>query len=334
MSRCPIDEDGNLIDHIPGLEYYREFLSPREQSELLALIDANPWQEGVIARRQQFYGEVYYHTSFKSKVLQGCGSNSNNTHENESENGSGGDKNLDNSNSGKSDIANDECGNRRKRDTNDSNTSINSGDTNTNTDNKSSGNGIPIDDSGMRKWLDKTMPFFEQEGLMEAPSQVLINEYKNNMGIASHFEDFDAFGPIILTVSLVSPVYMTLKKPTNPPHNTISNLEKKNLNACDTYENIVKVFLEPGSLLVMKGDARFKYRHGIGKYKWVHLPPSAPLTVTTTATATPPSKANISIKRDDSYRRVSVTIRHLLSTRRKVQGTEDESDTIKDPSVY
>jgi alkylated DNA repair dioxygenase AlkB len=338
MSRCPIDEDGNLIDHIPGLEYYRDFLSPREQAELLALIDANPWQEGVIARRQQFYGEVYYHTSFKSKVLQGCGSNSNhfqpknngnknsnsNSNSNESENGSVGNEQLDNSNSGNSDIANEENGNGKQRDMNDSNTGS-SGDT----DNKSSGNGIPIDDSGMRKWLNKTMPFFEQEGLMEAPSQVLINEYKNNMGIASHFEDFDAFGPIILTVSLVSPVYMTLKKPTQPPANTIINEGNNNLNACDTYEDIVKVLLEPGSLLVMKGDARYKYRHGIGKYKWVHLPPSA-----TTATSTSPSEIKASIKRDDSYRRVSVTIRHLLSTRRKVRGNEDESDTIKDPSVY
>eukprot|EP00531_Pseudo-nitzschia_arenysensis_P003360 CAMPEP_0116144808 /NCGR_PEP_ID=MMETSP0329-20121206/16222_1 /TAXON_ID=697910 /ORGANISM="Pseudo-nitzschia arenysensis, Strain B593" /LENGTH=98 /DNA_ID=CAMNT_0003640301 /DNA_START=24 /DNA_END=317 /DNA_ORIENTATION=+ len=75
MNRFPTGEDGNLIDHVPGLEYYPNFLSSQEQNELLAIIDNNPWQEGVIARRQQFYGEVYYHTSFKSKVLQGCSDN-------------------------------------------------------------------------------------------------------------------------------------------------------------------------------------------------------------------------------------------------------------------
>ena len=312
MNSFPQDEDGNLVDHVPGLEYHRDFLSSREQDELLALVYSNPWQEGVIARRQQFYGEVYYHTSFKSKVLQGCTSNRNKNDdddENKSEKNSGGDENRDNNNSDNAamDIVSDR-----------------------------SGNGIPIDDSGMRKWLDKTMPFFEREGLMEPPTQILINEYKNNMGIASHFEDFDAFGPIILTISLVSPVYMTLKKPTIEPkihrENDNSNIinneneNENNLNSCDSYDDIIKVLLEPGSLLVMKGDARYKYRHGIGKYKWVNLPKS---------TDTPSERmAATRIKRDDSYRRVSLTVRHLLSTRRKVQESEDESDTIKDPSVY
>eukprot|EP00536_Pseudo-nitzschia_multiseries_P009259 jgi/Psemu1/200262/e_gw1.254.50.1 len=247
--KLPRDENGNFVRHVHGLEYYRNFLSLDEQTEVLDLLYSNPWQEGVIARRQQFYGEVYYHTSFKSKILQGY-------------------------------------------------------------------------DSGMRKWLDKTMPFFEQEGLMEAPTQVLINEYRNNMGIASHFEDFDAFGPVIVTISLISPVYMTLKKPTTQPKPDGS--DNTNINACDSYDDVVKILLEPGSLLIMKDDARFKYRHGIGKYKWINLPSSQELS----------QCEAFSIKRDDSYRRVSLTIRHLKSTRRTVRSSEDESDTIKDPRAY
>jgi len=314
MSHYPLDEDGNLIDHVPGLLYYRNFLSPSEQAELLALIDSNPWQEGVIARRQQFYGEVYYHTSFKSKVLQGCTVGNDNK---------GSDENNNNGNNegvlGESEIFNGDANDESDVGEKLSRAPIHDDST---SQNRESGIGIPIDGSGMRKWLDKTMPLFEEEGLMEAPSQVLINEYKNNMGIASHFEDFDAFGPVILTVSLVSPVYMTLKKPAKLP-----DREESNINACDTYDDIVKVLLEPGSLLVMKGDARYKYRHGIGKYKWVNLPREA---TATDETETTPRR----IKRDDSYRRVSVTVRHLLSTRRKVREHEDESDTIKDPSVY
>ena len=100
----------------------------------------------------------------------------------------------------------------------------------------------------------------------------------------------------------------------------------------DTYDDIVKVLLEPGSLLIMKGDARFKYRHGIAKYKWVNIPtPSSPPQK---SSSDEEATTTIRIKRDDSYRRVSLTIRHLLSTRRKVREDEDESDTIKDPSVY
>lgn len=309
MNVFPRDEDGNLIDHVPGLEYYRDFLSPQEQEELLALIDANPWQEGVIARRQQFYGEVYYHTSFKSKVLQGCSDKT------EGEMNLESDQNIDNG-----DRSNNSTTNSVESDSN----------------RKNSGNGIPMDDSGMRKWLDRTMPFFEQEGLMEPPTQILINEYKNNMGIASHFEDFEAFGPVILTVSLVSPVYMTLKKPTIQPSIDIGNKNNKtNINACDTYDDVVKVLLEPGSLLIMKDDARYKYRHGIGKYKWVNLPPLLQSTTNSSEDqAVAAAAATTRIKRDNSYRRVSLTIRHLLSTRRKVNEHEDESDTIKDPSVY
>ncbi|OEU06259.1 hypothetical protein FRACYDRAFT_201639, partial [Fragilariopsis cylindrus CCMP1102] len=278
-----------------------------------------------IARRQQFYGEMYYHTAFKSKVLQGA-----------------------------------------------------SGATSTN------------ENSNMMKWLNKTMPYFEEEGLHEKPTQVLINEYKNNMGIASHFEDIDSFGPMICTISLIAPIYMTLKKPTT---NDASNSTNSNTNACDVYDDVVKILLEPGSLLIMKSDARYKYRHGIGKYKWITIPTTesksesnsvdgdetdgndndnendnddnnqnknadqssspTPLpsskddnsdgttstnkkTNTSNSTNTDNNVRNIRrIKRDDSYRRVSVTIRHLLSTRRKVyHENEDESNTIKDPNVY
>ena len=319
-NRFPLDEDGNLIDHVPGLEYYRDFLSEREQAELLALIDDNPWQEGVIARRQQFYGEIYYHTSFKSKILQGnsnvCG------------NEGGSNEIIDDSNSNSSRVSNISYKNNCKRnhkETSKSNKYLNIDGNRTTNNHNRDGNGIPIDESGMRKWLDKTIPFFVQEGLMETPTQVLINEYKNNMGIASHFEDFDAFGPVILTVSLVSPVYMTLKKPTV----LSTEGDNNNINACDSYDDVVKILLEPGSLLVMKHDARYKYRHGIGKYKWVNIP-----TLSASRETTEASKMKTRIKRDDSYRRVSLTVRHLLSTRRRVHENEDESDTIKDPSVY
>jgi len=259
LHRCfPLNSDGHRVTHIAGLEYYPNFLNAQEQSQLLDLIDNQPWQSGIIARRQQFYGQVYYHTSFKSQDLQPTNASEENVADNEQS------------------------------------------------------TGIPLHSSGMQDWLERTRPFFASEDGHHAtslPSQVLVNEYRNNLGIASHFEDVQAFGSIIVTISLVRPIYMTLKRPV------------ERTNSCTEYLDIQKIFLEPGSLLVMKDQARYEYRHGIGKAKWVHMPGVGETN-------------ECSIKRDDSYRRVSLTIRHLLQGRRKVRSEEDELETIKDPSVY
>ena len=95
---------------------------------------------------------------------------------------------------------------------------------------------------------------------MHTPERARASRYRNNQGIASHFEDFDAFGDIILTISLINPLYMTLKKPV------------VRSNACSDYLDVQKILLEPGSLLVMQGAARNDYRHGsslIRVYAWV-----------------------------------------------------------------
>mmetsp|Transcript_18905 Transcript_18905/g.27985 ORF Transcript_18905/g.27985 Transcript_18905/m.27985 type:complete len:280 (-) Transcript_18905:28-867(-) len=241
---CPRNEANEPVQ-INGLWYYPNFLSAQEQSELLAEIHSHPWQK-LIARRQQFYGEVYYHTTHKHKDLQ-----------------------------------------PEKQD-----------------EKKESDCPISLDLQSILPFLKKkSLPFFGDAGF---PSQVLINEYTERLGIASHFEDVEAFGPIILTISLVNPIYMTLKKPTT-----------RN-NACEKYHDIQKVLLEPGSLLVMQDDARYDYRHGISKYRWIRLS----------------TFDQEDMCRDDTYHRVSVTIRHVLPTRRKVQATQDESSEWKQQYRY
>eukprot|EP00934_Nitzschia_sp_Nitz4_P004889 Nitzschia sp. Nitz4//scaffold96_size78090//58750//60890//NITZ4_005502-RA/size78090-processed-gene-0.32-mRNA-1//1//CDS//3329560597//4879//frame0 len=245
-SQCqfPRDDQGNPVE-IDGLEYYPNFFSEDEQEKLLDVVYKNPWEQ-IIARRQQFYGQVYYHTSQKLKLLQ-------------------------------------------------------PDETVASSDEKAS-------EGELAKSLDinQLLPLLEERcsqffGSLGFPSQILVNEYRNTLGIASHFEDFESFGPIIITISLVNPIYLTLKKPTI------------RCNACETYLDIQKVLLEPGSILVMQGDARNEYRHGISKYKWIrNLPNGQP-----------------DIRRDDSYRRVSLTIRHLLSTRRQVEASEDQSEDWK-----
>lgn len=99
--------------------------------------------------------------------------------------------------------------------------------------------GLPMELMDMLK--AKCESFFTAPAELGWPSQVLVNEYRNNQGIASHFEDFEAFGDIILTISLINPLYMTLKKPV------------ERTNACSEYLDVQKVLLEPGSLLVMQG---------------------------------------------------------------------------------
>mmetsp|Transcript_85737 Transcript_85737/g.215968 ORF Transcript_85737/g.215968 Transcript_85737/m.215968 type:complete len:239 (+) Transcript_85737:39-755(+) len=121
----------------------------------------------------------------------------------------------------------------------------------------------------------------------EFPSQILVNEYVDNWGIASHFEDFAAFGDTIATISLGNPVYMTLEQPKEPN------------NQCGEILRDTKVLLERRSLLILSGEARNAYRHGITRHTNVWTPDQGLL------------------KREGGYRRVSLTIRHLLSGRRQ-----------------
>ena len=87
---------------------------------------------------------------------------------------------------------------------------------------------------------------------------------------------------------------MTLKKP------------KMKTNACQDILSEVKVLLEPNSLFIMSKESRFEYRHGITKAKLVHL------------------RNGDVLRRDDSYRRISLTIRELKHTRRRTNRTDTE----------
>ena len=74
--------------------------------------------------------------------------------------------------------------------------------------------------------------------------QAIINEYLPGQGIAPHI-DRDCFGPLVATVSLGSAVNMDF--------------------CCDSTGDAHVQRLAPGSLVLLHGDARFKWRHGIAK---------------------------------------------------------------------
>ena len=83
------------------------------------------------------------------------------------------------------------------------------------------------------------------------PDQVIVNEYMPNQGIAPHV-DRDCFGPTVATLSLGDcwPMQFARPGPEGP------RADRKELN------------LEIGSVLVLQGDARQRWTHGIAKRRY------------------------------------------------------------------
>lgn len=78
------------------------------------------------------------------------------------------------------------------------------------------------------------------------PDQVVINEYEPGQGIAPHVDCVPCFGDTVLSLSLGSVCVMEFSRKTGD-----GQLIK------------VPLLLEPGSLVVMRGPARYDWRHGI-----------------------------------------------------------------------
>lgn len=79
------------------------------------------------------------------------------------------------------------------------------------------------------------------------PDQVIINEYQPGQGIASHIDCVPCFEETIASISLGSPCVMDF---------THSKTNQK-----------IPVLLEPRSLFVLSGDARYAWKHGITSRK-------------------------------------------------------------------
>lgn len=153
------------------------------------------------------------------------------------------------------------------------------------------------------RWLIDKLYSYELENNLtifgpskdSSPTQILMNEYVGNMGISNHFDDPDAFGEVIVTISLMNPLWMNLTLP------------EQHTNQCQELLTSTKILLERRSLFVMRDDARYEWRHGISKSKWMFLP------------------SGESVYRDREYRRISLTIRKVLDGRRRC--------TIADPFI-
>ncbi len=139
----------------------------------------------------------------------------------------------------------------------------------------------------------------------EWPNQILVNEYVENFGISTHFDDSFAFGKCIVTISLLQPIVMTFRKPLHPTNHCTTLVEEK------------EIILEPNSCLIMSKDSRYNWRHGITRRRRFEY-------------------NGEEIKRNLDYRRISLTIREVLDTRKKSDYTDvgtvkvSECDCIKD----
>ncbi|XP_065676363.1 alkylated DNA repair protein alkB homolog 8-like [Hydra vulgaris] len=79
------------------------------------------------------------------------------------------------------------------------------------------------------------------------PDQLTVNQYRPGQGIPSHIDTHSAFEDGIVSLSLNSQVTMEFKKSSN---------------------ELVPVILYPRSLLVMKGESRYQWTHGITPRKF------------------------------------------------------------------
>lgn len=109
--------------------------------------------------------------------------------------------------------------------------------------------------------LSRIAARLRKDGLIGAvPDQVIVNEYEPGQGIARHVDCEPCFGDTILTMTLGSGCVMdfteaertgdklAFKKPAKP-------------------ENKAPVWLEPRSVVSMKGDSRWWWFHGIAARK-------------------------------------------------------------------
>jgi alkylated DNA repair dioxygenase AlkB len=76
--------------------------------------------------------------------------------------------------------------------------------------------------------------------------QLIINEYLPGQGISAHTDHTTKFGSIIVCITLISGVEMEFTKQGHPPTN---------------------LYVEPDSLYIMSGDARYLWKHAIAQRK-------------------------------------------------------------------
>jgi len=93
-------------------------------------------------------------------------------------------------------------------------------------------------------WIDKLCTRLNKDGHCPwKPDQVIINEYNPGQGITPHIDHIISFKEVVVSLSLDSGVYMEFSHPKT--------------------KKVVPVYLQPRSIVILTGDARSTWRHGI-----------------------------------------------------------------------
>ncbi|MCP3804827.1 alpha-ketoglutarate-dependent dioxygenase AlkB [Allokutzneria sp. A3M-2-11 16] len=97
-------------------------------------------------------------------------------------------------------------------------------------------------------WSQALAARLHREGFMaDLANQAIVNEYLPGQGISAHVDCVPCFGPQVAAISIGSACTMDFSDPDNGER--------------------VPVRLEPGSLCVMTGAARYRWRHAIAARK-------------------------------------------------------------------
>ena len=95
-------------------------------------------------------------------------------------------------------------------------------------------------------WLAGHAERLHKEGYFPTmPDQVIVNEYLPGQGITPHVDCVPCFGEAVASISLNSPCVMEFSKDNQK----------------------VPILLEPRSVVVLSGDARYQWKHSIPQRK-------------------------------------------------------------------
>lgn len=99
--------------------------------------------------------------------------------------------------------------------------------------------------SDLPDWLDDIASELKEKNILtEKPDQVIINEYLPGQGISTHIDCEPCFTDEIVSISLGSRCIMDITK-----------------------GKTIKYLLDVGSLILLKGEARYEWSHGIKPIK-------------------------------------------------------------------
>lgn len=98
---------------------------------------------------------------------------------------------------------------------------------------------------------------------------VQVNEYPFGVGLAPHIDTHSAFEGFIFSLSLAGPCIMEFRRYSEGIRliNNLSSAEVR--DDCLDHSNYVRkaIYLPPGSMLLLSGEARYAWHHYIPHHK-------------------------------------------------------------------